>query len=173
MTPSERPRRAADGRRKPTPAAKAAAPTVLKLTAANLDTLGRANRLPGELRPTLLEVITEHQQLTPEGKEAVRVLLGRLARSGRDLASPLEITRHRMLQYMERILCGLEFKKKDPQSRDIDWKDRLVYRLVGDWKRQLEHHLEKNPALRLSVSEAMGLPPDEDEARARSKGDGD
>ncbi len=171
MTSEDRPRRRQAGGPKTEPRAgadsppkKQAPPAVPKLTEQNLAQLGKAMHNTGALRRAFMSALAEHNELSKEDGDAINVLVGRFARIGRDLAEPLEVSRHRTIQYFDRILCGLEFHKADPQATyGPGWKQRLLFRTVDGWRKQLDRHLEKNPDLRMSLSEAMGLPKDEDE----------
>jgi hypothetical protein len=147
--------------------ARSSRPPVPKLSRELLGLLANCARVRGrfKLREALVQAIYQGGNFSEEDVPAVKVLLGRLARFGRDLAPSIEQSRHHMIRYMDQILCGNQFLLNDPVQGKLvrNARGRDVFFLLSGWIRQLENYLDDNPELRMSVSEAMGLPPDEDD----------
>lgn len=104
------------------------------------------------------------RQAPQDNLDAVKKLLGRFARDGRDLGQPLEVLRHPMLVYMDAVLCGRERMRADPRNTALasSWMAETVGRLVFGWKRQLERHFDAHPELKFTAAQAMGMPDDDD-----------
>ncbi len=159
----ERPPRGKDG------AARAAAPgRVPKIPEALMEALARHDPKQsgrGPLRQRLVSVIYQASELPEAEKDAAKELLGRMARAGRDLAAPMEATRHRMLHYIDTVLCGNEFLRNDPVGGGAvrNAKAASLVRLLTGWQRQLQRHVDAHPRYKMSVAEAMGMPEDGEE----------
>lgn len=118
-----------------------------------------------QLRAMLLSVLKARGEIKTEHFERLPRAIGSMARAGRDLAEPLEASRHHMLRYFEQVLCGYEFSAADPMHAHHvknAWT-RACIRLIRGWQKQIERYLEKHAEHRLTVAEAMGMPDDEDD----------
>ncbi len=96
-----------------------------------------------------------------QGNDAKRVL-GNLARNGRELVAPLHEYRHSMLYFLNRVLCGYNYLKKDPNKKRyvLNPTTMHVVATVGLWERMLRQALDQDPSLLMPLAEAMQVPED-------------
>lgn len=69
-----------------------------------------------------------------------------------------------MLRYFDMIACGYAFLSADPMLRGTVMNEatRELMRFLAEWRKQLESYVDAQ-GLRMSVSEAMGMPETDDE----------
>lgn len=162
----ERPE-ARDRPRSPAAPARPPRARVPQLSAEFLDLWGRewsrAMRR-SNIRQSLTDALLASDAVLDHHKPRIKRELGRLARAGRDLAAPLEQTRHHMLRYFDMVFCGNEFYLSDPMHCGTvkNAMTSNLIRILKGWQGQLIRYVDKHD-LRMSASEAMGMHDDDDE----------